>query len=160
MFTTVAEDTYMDYPYCDAGGKTVALAIKNKNMTAHICHYVMLHTAEFIFVGNPSNKKNYGLKAGLQKFVSQGSTATTKELTQLHTLRCFEPAEVKQLSRNARCQALTSLMFLTEKLSGEVKACACTNGSTQCTHVAKEEATAPSVTSEAILIQCTIFAHK
>jgi hypothetical protein len=51
-------------------------------------------------------------------------------------------------------------MFLSKKCSGEVKACACANGSTQHTHVAKEEATAPTVTSQAIFIQCTIFAHK
>jgi hypothetical protein len=44
-------------------------------------------------------------------------------------------------------------MFLTEKRSGEVKACACANGSTQHTHVAKEEATAPTVTLEATFIQ-------
>jgi hypothetical protein len=81
-------------------------------------------------------------------------------VTQLHTLKCFKPVDAKQLSRNARYQALTSLMFLTEKHFGEVKARACTNGSTQCTHVAKEGATAPTVTLEAIFIQCTIFAHK
>ncbi len=34
MFTTVAEDTYIDYPYCDAGGKTVDLAINYENMMA------------------------------------------------------------------------------------------------------------------------------
>jgi hypothetical protein len=65
MFTTVAEDTYMDYPYCDAAGKTVDLANKDEHMIAHVCHYVMLHTVESIFVGNPNNKKQYGLKAGL-----------------------------------------------------------------------------------------------
>ncbi len=62
MFTTVAEDPYMNYPYCDAGGKTVDLVIKDENMMAHVCHYVMLHTAESNFVGNPNNKKQYGLK--------------------------------------------------------------------------------------------------
>ncbi len=59
MFTTVAEDTYMDYPYCDAAGKTVDLAIKDENMIAHVCHYVMLHTAESIFDGISNNKKQY-----------------------------------------------------------------------------------------------------
>jgi hypothetical protein len=156
MFTTVTEDSYTDYPYHDASGKTVHLAIKDENMTAHVCHYVMLHTAESIFV---NNKKQYGLKAGLRKFASWGSTAFTKVFTQLHTLKCFKPIDVKQLSRNARCQALTSLMFLAEKHSGELKARACANGSTQRTHVAKEEATAPTVISKAIFIQCTIFAQ-
>jgi hypothetical protein len=51
-------------------------------------------------------------------------------------------------------------MFLTEKRSGKIKAHACANGSTQCNHIAKEEATAPTVTSEAIFIQGTIFAHE
>jgi hypothetical protein len=160
MFTTVAEDTYMDYPYCSAAVKTVDLAIKDENMIAQVCHYVMLHTAKSIFVGNPKNKKQYGLKAGLQKFVSQGSTAITNKLTQLHTLKCFKPVNATQLSCNAKCQALTFLMFFTEKRSGHVKAPACANGSTQCTHVAKEEATASTFTSKAIFIQCTIFAHE
>ncbi len=53
-----------------------------------------------------------------------------------------------------------SLMFLTEKRSSEVKAHACAKGSTQCPHVAKEEATAPTVTLEAIFIKYTIFAHE
>jgi hypothetical protein len=64
------------------------------------------------------------------------------------------------LSRDERQNALTSLMFLTEKYSGEIKAWACANGSTQHTHIAKEEATAPTVTSEAIFIQGMIFAHE
>jgi hypothetical protein len=51
-------------------------------------------------------------------------------------------------------------MFLTEKCSGKIKACACANGSTQCDHIAKEEATASTVTSEAIFIKGTIFAHE
>jgi hypothetical protein len=51
-------------------------------------------------------------------------------------------------------------MFLTENCSGEVKAHACADGSTQRTHMAKGEATAPTVTLEAIFIQCTIFAHE
>ena len=50
--------------------------------------------------------------------------------------------------------------FFSEKRSGEIKARACTNGSTQRSHIAKKEATALTVISEAILIQGTIFAHE
>ncbi len=50
MFTSIAEDTYTDFLYCDACGKDVGIAIKDENMIAHDCHYVMLHTAESIFV--------------------------------------------------------------------------------------------------------------
>jgi hypothetical protein len=51
-------------------------------------------------------------------------------------------------------------MFLTQKRTGEIKARGCANGSTQRDHIAKEEATAPTVTSDAIFIQSTIFAHE
>jgi hypothetical protein len=99
----------------------------------------------------------------LKKFVIMFQASTsTQELWQsmLGKLKCFKPVNTKQISRNACRQALTPPMFFAEKCSGEVKACACTNGSTQRTHVAKEEATAPTVTLEVIFIQCTIFAHK
>ncbi len=51
-------------------------------------------------------------------------------------------------------------MFLTEKRSGKIKARAWANGSTQHDRIAKEEATAPTDTSEAIFIKGTIFAHE
>ena len=62
--------------------------------------------------------------------------------------------------REDRCNTLTSLMFLTRKRLGEIKARMCANGSTQRSYIAKEEATALMVTSEAIFIQGTIFAYE
>ena len=76
-----------------------------------------------------------------------------KELSQLHVLECFRPMDLRKLTHEDHRNALTLLMFLTEKRSGEVKARACANGSVQRTHVAKEEAAAPTVTSEAVFIQ-------
>jgi hypothetical protein len=75
-------------------------------------------------------------------------------------MACFCPWDAHTLTQEDRCQALTLLMFLTEKRSGKVKARACANGGVQRVHVAKEEAAAPTVTSEAIFIQSTIFAHE
>jgi hypothetical protein len=51
-------------------------------------------------------------------------------------------------------------MFLTKKCTGEVKAYGCADGSKQREHIPKEEATAPTVTSDAIFIQSIIFAHE
>jgi hypothetical protein len=73
MFTTLAEGTYTDYPYCAAGGNNVDLAIKDENIIAHVCHYVMLHTAESIFAGNPNNKKQYGLEVGLRNLLHEAA---------------------------------------------------------------------------------------
>jgi hypothetical protein len=83
-----------------------------------------------------------------------------KELTQFHTMNVFRPMNPAKLTRNDRRNALSSLMFLTEKRSGEVKARTCANGSVQRTHITKEEAMAPTVTSEAIFIQATVYAHE
>ncbi len=83
-----------------------------------------------------------------------------KELTLFHTMNVFRPMNPAKLTCNDRRNALSSLMFLTEKRSGEVKARTCANGSVQRTHITKEEAMAPSVTSEAIFIQATVYAHE
>jgi hypothetical protein len=106
-----------------------------------------------------SSKKQYGLKAGLCRFTHGRSKAVMKELTQFHTLNYFHPCNPATLTCTNRHNALTSLMFSTEKCTGEVKACACTNGSAQRQHIAKEEATAPTVTLDAIFIQSTIFSQ-
>jgi hypothetical protein len=58
------------YPYTNASGIEVDLAIKNEVMMAHVCHYVMVHTADKLYIAPPppSSKKQYGLKAGLKRF--------------------------------------------------------------------------------------------
>jgi hypothetical protein len=83
-----------------------------------------------------------------------------KELCQFHILRCFSPKDPKTLSHQDRRNTLTSLMFLTEKCTGKVKAHGCANVSKQHDHIAKEEATAPTVSSDTIFIQGTIFAYE
>jgi hypothetical protein len=162
LFTTVADDSSRDpsYPYTNAAGDNVDLAIKDEVLMAHACHYVMTHTANKLFLNTQPLKKQYGLKSGLRLFGNKGEAAIRKELTQFHTLKCFVPKDPSTLTREERRIALSSLMFLTEKRDGEVKARTCANGSTQCQHIAKEEATAPTVTTEAIFIQSTIFAHE
>ncbi len=162
LFTTVAEESSCDhsYPYTNANGNLVDLSIKNEILMAHVCHYVMTYTADKLFLHSQPEKKQYGLKAGLRMFGDKGWDAIRKELTQFHTLQCFAPKDAKTLTRNERCNALTSLIFLTKKRTGKIKACACANSSTQREHIAKDEATAPTVTTEAIFIQNTIFAHE
>jgi hypothetical protein len=73
-----------------------------------------------------------------------------KELCQFHVLRCFTPKDPKNLSHLDCCNALTSLMFLMEKWSGKIKARGYANGSKQHQHIAKDEAMAPTVSSDAI----------
>ena len=107
----------------------VDLAIQDEERMAHLCHFVMIHTATSLHlaqIGQPT-KKQYSLKAGLKRFGARGDSAVTKELSQLHTLNCFRPRDPHTLTREDHRNALTSLMFLTEKRTGEVKARACAN---------------------------------
>ena len=162
LYTTVAEESSCNpsYPYTNANGNRVDLAIEDEVLMAHVCHYVMSHTAGKLFLNANPDKKQYGLKTGLRLFGDKGHNAIRKELTQFHTLQCFAPKDPTTFTREECCNALSSLMFLTEKGSGEVKAKACANGRTQQQHIAKDETTAPTITTEAIFIQSTIFAHE
>ncbi len=126
LFTTVAEERRQppEHPYTTAGGMDVDLAIRDEELMANLCHYVMVHTATSIALakqGQPT-KKQYGLKAGLKRFGSRDDAAVSKELSQFHTLQCFFPRDARTLTREERRNALSSLMFLTEKRTGEVKA--------------------------------------
>jgi hypothetical protein len=92
---------------------------------AYLCQFVMVHTATSLALaqhGQPM-KKQYGLKTGLKRFGSRVDTAVTKELSQLHTMNCFRPCGASSLTRDDRRNALSSLMFLTEKRSGDTKYC-------------------------------------
>ncbi len=121
LFVTVAEEQALptERPYCTAGGTTVDLAIQDEHRMAHVCHYVMTHTADSLYyteaLKSKPQQKQYSLKVGLRRFSDQGNAAVVKELTQLHTLKCFCPQDPSTLSREDRCNALTSLMVLTEK---------------------------------------------
>jgi hypothetical protein len=115
LFTTVAEE--FNHPYHTAEGTNVDLAITNESMLAQICHYAMVHTADSLYcaANHSATKKQYGLKVGLRKFADHGNAAVVKKLTQFHTLKCFKPCDPSTVLRIDRRNALTLLMFLTEK---------------------------------------------
>jgi hypothetical protein len=126
LFTTVAKEHKQppEHSYQTAGGTVMDLALKDECIMAQVCHYVMTHTANALYCAQDvkPKKNQYSLKAGLREFANRGKEAVTKELTQFHTLKCFKPRDPSTLSRDERQNALTSLMFLTEKHSGEIKA--------------------------------------
>ncbi len=70
VFTTVAEERRQprEFPYHTAGSTDINLAIHEEERMAHLCHFVMVHTAtslELARQGNPT-KKQYSLKTGLK----------------------------------------------------------------------------------------------
>ena len=70
----------------------------------------------------------YSLKKGIQKFGERGQNAAHKEMKQLHDRECFNPIHKHTLNETEWKRALKSLIFLTEKKNGTIKARHCANG--------------------------------
>ena len=102
----------------------------------------------------------YNLKPGLRKFRQRGQTAAVKELTQLHIMDTWTPLQVEKLSQEQRMRALSSLLFLKEKRTGDIKGQACINGVPQRAYIPKEDAASPTVSTESTFITASIAAHE
>ena len=102
----------------------------------------------------------YNLKPGLQKFGTKGEKAALKEMTQLRIMDTGTPVEAEKLSREQRMRALSSLLFLKEKRTGDIKGRACINGAPQRAYILKEDAASPTVSTESTFITATIAAKE
>jgi hypothetical protein len=102
----------------------------------------------------------YNLKPGLRKFGNRGQKAPVKELMQLHIMDTWTLMHADKLSREQRMRALSSLLFLKEKRTGDIKGCACINGAMQRNYIPKEEAASPTVSTELTFITALIAAHE
>jgi hypothetical protein len=71
------------------------------------------------------------LREGLKRFGEKGKQGALKEMRQLHDMRTFFPRDPKKLTREEKRKALSSLIFLKEKDTGEIKGRTCVNGAPQ-----------------------------
>jgi hypothetical protein len=102
----------------------------------------------------------YNLKWGLKKFGSDGIVALGKEVGQLHTRKVVKPVDGNNLTRAEKLASLRYLMFLTKKQCGKIKARGCADSRKQRETTSKEDASAPTVTIESIMLSSTIDAMK
>ena len=102
----------------------------------------------------------YNLKPGLKKFGIRGKATAMKELTSLHVMDTWTPMAAHELSREQRMRALSSLLFLKEKRTGDIKGRACINGAPQRAYIPKEDAASPTVSTESTFITATIAASE
>ena len=98
------------------------------------------------------------LKAGLRTFGNDGVKAIEKEMRQLHDRGIMIPVQKESLTFEQRKEALAYLMFLKQKRCGKVKGRGCADGRRQRAYIAKEEATAPTVSTEAVFLTAIIDA--
>ena len=90
------------------------------------------------------------LKAGLRTFGTDGMKAVEKEMKQLHDRDVMIPVHKKSLTPEQRREALAYLMFLKRKRCGKIKGCRCADGRKHRAYIAKEDSTAPTVSTEAV----------
>jgi hypothetical protein len=57
-------------------------------------------------------------------------------------------------------KVLSSLLFLKEKRTGDIKGRACINGAPQRSYISKEDAASPTVSMESTFITASIVAHE
>jgi len=120
---------------------------------------IMVHYEEKEGIQNKNKKYKpksgqHQLKAGIKRFGKPGETAVIKELNQFNKYGVFKPKHARDLSDKEKSKEFSSLIFLKEKKSGDIKARSCANGNIQREHSNKEEAAA-TVALESVFITLT-----
>jgi hypothetical protein len=102
----------------------------------------------------------HNLKRGLKEFGKDGLVALGKEVEQLCTRKVSKPVNGEDFTREQKRASLRHLMFLTKKRCGQIKARGCADGRKQRETTNKEDAAAPTVSIEAVMLSSTIDAFE
>jgi FKBP-type peptidyl-prolyl cis-trans isomerase len=102
----------------------------------------------------------YSLKKGVKKFREKAKEAAIKEMQQMIDRECFEPVHQEELKEIEKRHAMESLIFLSGKKDGSLKAQHCANGSTQRSYMQREEVSSPTVSTESTMLTAVIEAAK
>jgi hypothetical protein len=100
------------------------------------------------------------LKAGLKAWGDKASQAVHSEMTQLHFKDTFLPKHWKDLNESQRKTILESHMFLKEKRDDMIKGRTVAGGNKNRDYISEEDATSPTVATEAVLLTCIIDAEE
>ena len=100
------------------------------------------------------------MKQGLKAFGQAGVDAVAKELKQLHERDVLKPTEAGELTRDQKKASLAYLMFLKKKRCGMIKGRGCADGRKQRLSTKKEDASAPTVAIESVMLSCVIDAKE
>jgi hypothetical protein len=104
--------------------------------------------------------QTYSLKKGIKEFGERSHKAAHEEMKQLHNRVVFILILNEELTHVERKQAMESLIFLTEKKDGRIKARTCTNGSTQREYTDRDKAASPTAMAELHIITAVIEAKQ
>jgi hypothetical protein len=102
----------------------------------------------------------HSLKQGLKLYGDDAVKAVLKELKQVHDRKVMTPKRSQALSAQDKRDALQYLMFLKKKRCGTIKGRGCADGRKQRQFITKEDASAPTVAIESVMMSCAIDAKE
>ena len=137
-------------------------------LTSQKSHSYLMHTMK-----PPQYDKIYGsdyqfslvmtqmsARKGIKQFGKKAIEALATEWKQLDDLSIFKGRTFESLMAQERKQALRTVQLIKQKKDGKIKGCTCVNGSRQRYYTAEEEATSPTVSTEALLLTAAIDASE
>ena len=104
--------------------------------------------------------QHFSLKKGLELFGEKADVAVQKELNQIHQMDTYKPIYKSDLTFEDRKKALASLMFITEKRNGDIKARKVADGSKRRMYDGydKSDGSLPTVATDSIFLTGVIDA--
>jgi hypothetical protein len=100
------------------------------------------------------------MKAAIKKWGNEAKFAISKEMKQLHWRNLYKPMHWHALTKKQKEQVLESHIFVEEKRDGMIKAQKVIGGNKQCDYITKEYVGSPTVTAEAVMLTCIIYAQE
>jgi hypothetical protein len=100
------------------------------------------------------------LKAGMKQWGKEANEAVLSEMKQLHFRDTFKPKHWHKLTNDQKKCCLESHMFLKQKRDGKIKGRTVAGGNKQRDFISKEDASSPTVSTEAVLLSCVIDAEQ
>ena len=100
------------------------------------------------------------LKAALKQWGTDAEDAGVKEINQLHWRDTFVPRNYSDLTAEHKKKVLESHMFVVKKRDNKTKARMVAGGNTQRDYLTKEDASSPTVSTEAVLLTSIVDANE
>lgn len=98
------------------------------------------------------------LKRGIKLWGDKAKESAHKEMKQMDNYNVMIPKYKHELTREERRRALATLIFLKEKRDGSIKSRTCVNGAPQREYIPKEDASSPTVMTDAVILTACIDA--
>jgi hypothetical protein len=100
------------------------------------------------------------LKAAIKKWGKEAVDYVGKEMKQLYWWNSFKPMHWKSLTADQRKKVLESHIFVERKQDGILKARQAAGGNKQQGYIMKEDASSPTISSEAVRLTCVVNANE